>query len=205
MRKPYLYLVMQSLLRYIIAPLLLDIKVKGRENIPDPPFIMAANHLNWSDPVLLAYLTPLRVSFIGKAEVFRNPFLAVFMRSLACFPVERGQPDRRALREGLEILKKGGILGVFPEGTRSRTGEIAPFEPGAAYFALKAGVPILPVGITGTYKVGILNFFIPKKHKFKMKIGLPLNGTGEISLKDGVEKLTLELDKAIKELIQDEN
>lgn len=203
MKRPYLYLMLHTLLRHILAPLLLDIKVEGKENIPQPPFIMASNHLNWCDPVLLACLTSQVVSFMGKADLFRNPLLTFFMRSLACFPVERGQPDRQALRESLEILGKGGILGFFPEGTRSRTGNLGSFESGAAYLALKAGVPILPVGITGTYKVGILSFFIPKKHKFRIRIGPLLNGAKGTSFKKEVERLTLELEQAIRGLITD--
>lgn len=205
LKRPVLYSIANLLLKYIIAPILLDIKIEGKEKVPNHHFIVAGNHFNWSDPVLLSLLTNRTIYFIGKAELFRNPLIGWLMRSLACFPVERGQPDRQALKEALRVVNQNEILGIFPEGTRSKTGELGPFEPGAAFIAMKTGAPILPVGIIGTYKVGILSFFFPKKHKFKLRVGDLIRVPQGVSLKEGVEKLTLELDQAIRELITDGN
>lgn len=200
-RKPLLYRFARYLLTGLIKPLLLDLTIEGSENLPPPPFILSANHFNWSDPLLLVCLSNHPTFFMGKAELFRNPFSSSFFRSLAGYPVKRGEIDRNALLESMRILKQKGVIVLLPEGTRSKTGEMGLFEAGAAYLSLKAGVPIVPVGIKGTYKVGIISFFIPKKHKFHLKVGNPLLGRGASSFKDEVVKLTAELNRSIIELI----
>jgi len=199
-KKPFLYKIAYFLLTGLIRPLLLDLTIEGSENLPLPPFILSANHLNWSDPLLLVCLSKHPTFFMGKAELFRNPLSSSFMRSLAGYPVKRGEMDRNALLESMSILKRKGVIVLFPEGTRSQSGDMGFFEAGAAYLSLKAGVPIVPVGIKGTYQVGIVSFFIPKKHKFHLRVGKPLLGGGISSFKDEVVKLTAELNSSIREL-----
>lgn len=199
-KKPFLYKIACFLFTKLIRPLL-DLTIEGTENLPPPPFILSGNHFNWSDPLFMVLLTKNPIFFMGKAELFKNPLSSSFFRSLAGFPVRRREMDRKAIEEAITILKRKGVLVLFPEGTRSISGEIGFFNAGAAYLSLKTEVPIVPVGIKGTHQVGIISFFIPKKHKFHLKVGKPLLGKGISSFKEEVVKLTAELNSSIAELI----
>ena len=99
---------------------------------------------------MVAATTRRRIRFMGKASLFRVPVLGSLFRALGGFPVERDGTDRRPLRDSLEMLRMVRCSRVYPEGTRQHGREIQPLQPGAAYLAIKAGVPIVPVGIAGT-------------------------------------------------------
>jgi 1-acyl-sn-glycerol-3-phosphate acyltransferase len=125
--------------------------VRGRELVArEGALIICPNHVDWVDPVAIACATPRSINFMAKSELFQSRLLAWFFRSLRAFPVKRGESDRLAVRFALEVLYRGGALGIFPEGTRSRTGRLLRPEPGAATIALKTGATIIPAGITGS-------------------------------------------------------
>jgi 1-acyl-sn-glycerol-3-phosphate acyltransferase len=125
-------------------------QVTGVERVPaDGPLIVVANHLNNADPPLLGAAIPRRIRFMAKQELFETK-AGVFYRWFGAFPVRRFEADLAALRQAQAILKEGGVIGMFPEGHRSRGGGMGPPHPGTALIALRSGVPLLPVGITGT-------------------------------------------------------
>ena len=129
-------------------------RVEGLENIPaEGGAIICGNHFTLVDPAVVGVAMPRRVAFMGKQEAFKNPIIGWVLRGLGSFPVKRGTPDRAALKHSLELMEKGYCFGIFPEGTRSRTGKLGRPEPGAAYLALKSSVPVIPVGITSRYKL----------------------------------------------------
>lgn len=131
------------------------ITVEGVENVPrEGGVILCSNHISGHDPPLLGMLSPRPVRFMAKEELFRIPGLRYFLsQGGGAFPVKRGTPDRAALKRSLEVLQEGGCFGIFPEGTRSKTGQLKRAEPGTAYLALKSGAPVIPVGFTGPYKL----------------------------------------------------
>lgn len=156
---------------------LLRMKVEGLENVPPTGrLIFCVNHFTWHDPLVIGITAPRRVAFMAKEELFRNRFVGWVIAGLGVFPVKRGQPDRAALRHSREILESGGCLGIFPEGTRNRTGRLAKAEPGAAYFALKSDTPVIPVGISGTYKL-----FTPLIVRFGKPVDLDQFRDGRLS------------------------
>jgi 1-acyl-sn-glycerol-3-phosphate acyltransferase len=115
--------------------------------------ILASNHLNNADPPLLTAVTPRQISWLTKAEWFKTPVIGWMFKTGGMIPVRRFEADLGALREAQELLKAGGCLGMFPEGTRSRTAQLQSGEPGSALIALRTGSPVQPVALWGTEKV----------------------------------------------------
>ena len=138
----------------LLLPLLTRYRVRGRDNIPSQgPLIIVANHLNLIDPPLLSISLHRRAMFMAKEELFHSKIASYLVGSIGAFPVCKGRLDRKALRRAMQVLADGLVLVIFPEGRRSRGGRLSAAFPGAALIALRGGVPIIPVGITGTEKL----------------------------------------------------
>lgn len=143
----------------------------GQENIPQHgPLVLIGNHVSNWDPVILACSVNRDVHFMAKEELFKVPVFCWIIRWLQAFPVRRGKPDKNALRISAEILAKGEVLALFPEGTRSKTGELLPFYPGAALFALRAKAPVVPVIMIGNRTT----FPLTLRGKIEVRIGKPM-------------------------------
>lgn len=129
-------------------------QVKGAENVPaDGPVILCANHINNFDPPLLGCGIERQVHFMAKEELFKVPVISFLITKFGAFPVKRGAGDRAAIRATLKILEEGKVLGIFPEGTRSKTGEVGQGMSGTAMFALKSEAKVVPVAIVGPYRL----------------------------------------------------
>ncbi len=150
-------------------------RVKGRENVPSQgPLLVVANHLNLADPPLLSVSLGRKVVFMAKEELFRVRFLGYFMRGFGAFPVHRGQLDRKALRQAAQLLANGMALVTFPEGTRSKNAQLQPAFSGSALIALRSGVPILPIGITGTERIKGVAWLL-RRPEITVNIGHPFH------------------------------
>jgi 1-acyl-sn-glycerol-3-phosphate acyltransferase len=135
----------------LIIWLVIKRDVKGRENIPRKGhLILAGNHLNVGDPPILTALMPRRIVWMGKQELFDIPVFGVLYHLFGCIPVRRFHADLRALRRSQDALKRGLVLGMFPEGTRSGESGLGRPEPGTALIAMRTNTPVLPVAIWGT-------------------------------------------------------
>lgn len=134
----------------LLLRLLLRIQVEGREYIRhEGGYMMVTNHLHWLDTPVLAVIFPYRPYVFAADKWEGHFFLGPLFRSTDAIFVRRGEVDRKALREALNVLRGGGILGLAPEGTRSKTGALQRGRSGAAYMALRTGAPLLPVVVTG--------------------------------------------------------
>jgi len=130
-------------------------QVFGRQYLPATGgAIIAANHNSAWDPILLGCAIDREIHYMGKEEIFHKPIGAWFFSSLHAFPVKRGSVDRRAIRRALDILKAGQLVGIFPEGTRVESGKKVEPQAGIALLALKAQVPVVPVGLKGSRSGG---------------------------------------------------
>jgi len=126
------------------------IHLRGRHNVPKKgPYILASNHLSWIDVPLIPAYVPGKVVYMAKEEAFLSK-IGWLVRFMGAFPVKRGEADRQALRAADEQLKKGRVLVIFPEGHRSETHTLGKIHSGLGMIALRAGVPVVPVAVSGS-------------------------------------------------------
>ena len=129
-------------------------RILGAENVPpEGSIILAANHLSNWDPPFLATFLDRQVFYMAKEELFANKIFAAAITNLGVFPVKRGTADKTAIKRALALLKEGKCLGLFPEGTRSKTGELGKAEAGVGLIAAMSKVPVLPAAIINTNKI----------------------------------------------------
>lgn len=137
-------MVVAALLRAVF-----DIRVHGEQLLPRTgPLILASNHSSFLDGPLVVILAPRQVRALAKSELFTGPLARMLYRA-GQIPIDRGRPDRAALRAALAVLADGDVLGVFPEGTRG-SGNLDAVQDGIAYLAARAGCPVAPVAFIGT-------------------------------------------------------
>lgn len=171
---PWFYHVSRLMVRVLLL-LLTRRQVIGRENIPSQgPLLVVANHLSLADPPLLNISLRRKVIFMAKEKLFRFRVLSYFIRSLGAFPVHRGRPDRKALRQAEQVLAQGLTLVIFPEGMRSRSAKLQHSFRSPALIALRSGAPILPIGITGAEKLESVAWLL-RRPKIIVNIGHPFH------------------------------
>ncbi|MCC3358304.1 lysophospholipid acyltransferase family protein [Bacillus sp. REN16] len=142
----------RGLIGAIIKPLY-RIEVLGRENIPkEGGVLICSNHIDNLDPPVVGVTSPRPIHFMAKAELFKVPVLGWILPNVNAFPVKRGVSDRDSLRTALKILKEGKVLGIFPEGTRSKDGQLGKGLSGVGFFALRTDCVVVPCAIIGPYK-----------------------------------------------------
>ena len=143
------------------------------ENVPrHGPAILASNHINLADPVLLVTLVPRRLIFMAKLELWSTPVIGWLYGLGGCIPVRRFEGDVGALRRAEKVLRQGHVLVMFPEGTRSRHPGLGKGHPGTAVIALRSGVPIVPIGVSGTETVSLTRCFL-RRTRVRVAFGQP--------------------------------
>ncbi|KEO83664.1 lysophospholipid acyltransferase family protein [Tumebacillus flagellatus] len=126
----------------------------GQENIPKSGGVMlCSNHISNWDPILLGCGMERQVHFMAKAELFKIPVVKNLITAWGAFPVNRGAGDRQSLRTALKVLEDGKCMGLFPEGHRSKTGELGEGQTGVAFFAMRSDCAVVPIAIVGSYKL----------------------------------------------------
>ena len=193
-----------------ICRLLLNIpfswKVEGRENIPlTGPLILITNHVHLLDPFFLLFSSPRWINFMAKEELFRSPFLRPWLRWAGSVSISRRgkvSDKQKMLRSSRDVLENGLILGMFPEGGRSRDGKLRKGKPGSAVIASKTNVPILPIGIAGTDKIKGISW-LWKRPRIVINIGKPfkLPPNDSKMSKSQMQLLTTQLMKEIAALL----
>ncbi|MFD7232561.1 lysophospholipid acyltransferase family protein [Streptomyces sp. NPDC059881] len=172
------YVILGPLLRLLFRP-----RIEGLEHIPaDGAAIVAGNHLSFSDHFLMPAILKRRITFLAKAEYFTGPgvkgrLTAAFFRSAGQIPVDRSGKDagQAAIREGLGVLSKDELLGIYPEGTRSHDGRLYKGKVGVAVMALTAQVPVVPCAMVGTFEIQPPGQVLPKIKRVTIRFGEPLD------------------------------
>lgn len=138
----------------IICKILFCIRHTGRHHIPaEGGAVICANHRSMWDGILIAVTSRRTLAFIAKQELFKNKLLGWILRKLNCYPVRRDGSDLSVVKTAISLLKKGEVLVIFPEGERIRKGKKPVLKSGAFRLALMAGVPIVPAGICGNFRL----------------------------------------------------
>ena len=148
-----LYPAIRAIIRFLVKALT-RLDVKGLENVPDRgPYILLANHLHWLDSPMIFSVMPHPGRVFAGEKWEKRFFIGWLLKSVNAIFVKRGEVDRKALREALATIQAGGVLGMAPEGTRSKTGGLQRGRSGAAYLALHSGAKLLPTVSTGQERV----------------------------------------------------
>jgi 1-acyl-sn-glycerol-3-phosphate acyltransferase len=157
---------------------LFDLRVAGADCLPSSgPFILAANHHNYLDGVVLGVAVPRPISFVVMPRVFRaTPLHPPFHRCIGSIPMTLERPDPGAIKRVLQVLEAGRVVGIFPEGPFSQEGRLVGGRPGAAMVALRAGVPVVPAAIEGTYEaLRGRRFYLPRRRPLAVRFGEPIH------------------------------
>ncbi|MCH5304548.1 MAG: 1-acyl-sn-glycerol-3-phosphate acyltransferase [Ruminococcus sp.] len=181
-----------------IMKLIYRYKVINKGNIPNDGkgYIIASNHLSYSDPVLLALGQKRRLNFMAKDELFKNKFFAFLIRHLGAFPVKRGAGDGKAIKNGEDLINEGNLMTIFIEGGRSKTGELMRPRSGFAVVAQQTGASVVPACIT---KVGKGKWYSKRIIHFSEPITIEELGLDSIDRRALKKAGTIVMDK-IKEM-----
>ena len=188
---------------------LLRLRVVGLENVPKTgAFVFAPTHRSTIDIPVASAATRRRMRFMGKDSIWKFKLIGKAMTGLGAFPVTRGSADLEALKRCIAVLQSGEPLVMFPEGTRHYGPEVQPLFDGAAYVALKTGVPIVPAGISGTEDVMRSGSKAIRFKKCRMVIGKPIAaevpGGGRAS-REQIAELTVTLQVELQKLLDEAN
>jgi 1-acyl-sn-glycerol-3-phosphate acyltransferase len=181
----------------ITAAIMWDLKVWYPEHVPKTGgALLVSNHQSFLDPVVIALRLYRPVSYFARADLFDNPYFGWFIRNLNAFPVRRGEGDIGAVREAVRRLGEGNLLCFYPEGTRTRTGELGPIQKGIALIIRKARVPVIPVVIDGAHLA------LPRKQWVQSKpirviFGPPLEITGR-----SADQIVQDIDSKFHSMLQ---
>ncbi|MBV2352762.1 1-acyl-sn-glycerol-3-phosphate acyltransferase [Streptomyces sp. J2-1] len=172
------YVLLGPLLRLVFRP-----RIEGLDHVPESgAAIVAGNHLSFSDHFLMPAILKRRITFLAKAEYFTGPgvkgrLTAFFFRNAGQIPVDRSgkEAGQAAIREGLGVLDRGELLGIYPEGTRSHDGRLYKGKVGVAVMALRAGVPVVPCAMIGTFEAQPPGRKLPRARRIDIRFGAPLD------------------------------
>jgi len=184
--------------------------VEGLENIPEEGgAILASNHLSFSDSFFLPLELRRRLTFLAKGDYFtgrglKGKLTAAFFRGINQVPIDRsgGRASEAALKKGVEILTRGELLGIYPEGTRSPDGRLYRGRTGIARMALEAGVPVIPVAMINTFDIQPPGQVIPRIMRVGIRIGKPLDFSRYAGMEDDRFVLRSITDEIMYELMQ---
>ena len=168
--------------RFLITFSGIKITVSGLENIPKKqPVIFASNHQGAADILLCLALIPANFRFAIKKELFKIPIFGWALKKCGYFVIDRASllSVLKMTQDFVGVLEKGGSILIFPEGTRSRNGALGPFKQASLLAAPKAGVPVVPIAISGSYSILQRGSWVFERHPIKFSVGKPIKIASE--------------------------
>ena len=180
-------------------------EVNGLDNIPkDGNFIISANHASYADHLILSSIiiknNNQRIHYLAKKEHFETLFQRLWHEHTGAIPIDRQAGGKQALETAVKYLKQGKIIGIYPEGTRTLTGKLQRGKTGAARLALAARVPILPVGLIGTFDILPKGKNIPRFKRATVNIGKPIYFNEHYGKENDKKTIRLVTTKVMKEI-----
>jgi 1-acyl-sn-glycerol-3-phosphate acyltransferase len=180
----------------LISVWMFGLRVAGRENWPaEGGALVCANHQSHFDPPLVGLTCSRRMNYLARDTLFRVPGLAQLIHFLDAIPIDREGGGLAGLKETLRRLKAGELVLIFPEGTRTHDGEVAPLKPGFIAVARRSRVPLVPVGIDGAYQAWPRTAKLPRPGRLAVVIGEPISAEQVAEFTD--EDLLAELEQRI--------
>jgi 1-acyl-sn-glycerol-3-phosphate acyltransferase len=150
-------------------------RATGRENVPESGgVLLVSNHLSFLDVFVLGIPLPRPLNYVARSTLF-VPGLSFLMRSVGGFPIQRDGMGASGMKETLRRLRNGGIVTLFPEGTRSPDGDLGELKPGIAVLVQRAGVPVVPAAIAGTFEAWPRSRLLPRPHPIRIHYGRPIH------------------------------
>ncbi|HUE74411.1 MAG TPA: lysophospholipid acyltransferase family protein [Pirellulaceae bacterium] len=175
-------------------------RVAGRENWPESGgALVCANHQSYLDPPLVGLTCPRRLTYLGRQTLFGNKLLAPIITFLDTIPIDREGGGLAGLKETLRRLKRGDMVLIFPEGTRTRNGALQSLKPGFCAVARRSGVPLVPVALDGAYDAWPRTSPLPRGGRLAVVIGKPISAAKVAQLSD--EQLVAELARRMEECL----
>jgi 1-acyl-sn-glycerol-3-phosphate acyltransferase len=192
---------------YGICRILFRVQISGREHVPtNGAFIVAPSHRSYFDTPFVSFITPRRLRFMAKEELFANSFGSKLFTALGGIPVTRGSASARSAMKAIQAaLEAGEAAALFPEGTRRHGPDIGELFDGTAYLAVKLGIPIVPVGIGGSEEILASGKKLPRLHKVSVKVGAPIVPPADASTRKRSDLVAIsdELMKSLQSLFDE--
>lgn len=187
-----------TILAQVLFVSLFRVRSFGWDNIPKSGgAILASNHQSYLDPALIAAVARREIHFMARDSLFEIPLFGALIRSLNAFPVKRDVVDRETIRKAIRIIAAGGLVVIFPEGTRHDSGALGEMMSGVAFVSKRAGCPIIPVGIQGACEAWPIRYRLPHLAPIRIGFGRPIKSDGK-----DMEKVIQEVSGEIENLLK---
>jgi 1-acyl-sn-glycerol-3-phosphate acyltransferase len=193
-RRKRVHYAASQLVAWFLFMLIFSFRCLGRSRIPRRGgCIIACSHQSFLDPIIIGFSSSRAVNYLARSTLFRNMVFAALIRSYGAMELERDEADVKALKRCVERLRRGEIVLLFPEGTRTRTGEIAPLKPGVFLMSARAGVPVVPAAVEGSLRSWPRGRLFPRPAPVRIAYGEPIYPGGGGSYRGMAVELRLRM------------
>jgi 1-acyl-sn-glycerol-3-phosphate acyltransferase len=194
-RRKRVHYALSQLIAWFLFVTIFSFRCFGRDRIPRRGgCIIACSHQSFLDPILIGFSSSRAVNYLARSTLFRNPLFAALIRSYGAMELEREEADIKAMRKCVERLRRGEMVLLFPEGTRTRTGEIGTVKPGVFLMSSRAGVPVVPAAVEGSLKAWPRGQAFPGPAPLRVAYGEPIYpGKGGASYRELTRQLRLRM------------
>ncbi|HRW47399.1 MAG: 1-acyl-sn-glycerol-3-phosphate acyltransferase [Caldilinea sp.] len=189
----------------VVKPIFCRLAIEGREHIPPQGgCVLTCNHTMGPDFLVISYLSPRQIYFMVKAELMdRYRWFGRFLAYNGCFPIHRGDGDKEAITHAVEVVTSGHVLGMFPEGTRSRSGKLQRGRTGAAYVAIQAQAPVIPAVVINSEPIFHRSNYLSMKPRIAVtaRVGAPIHPPTERDDRHSLRRFTREIMDAMADML----